>query len=416
MNNIKKKIKNIVKVILGNYEIKNIKDLEHVVNVSYKEKNTTMIKFYINNLVTLKDKKTNQHIFKINDFMKYVKVVNNKFIIDDDENEFLTTRGNKDALKFYSKVKYFEYMNSDKEPLFLTFTNPSQFHFYKYNKTKTKLIKNYKCSYDSLGETIDNSFININKIKRDYYKLVKEYLKRKGMSVNFDYISILEAHANRSIHNHQVIFISKDQISIFKQAFDVIIRRHKLKQTRFIIIDRTKSKPTTYLMKYLLKTTQDNFYKKFRKYFSKYRFFTSSNIGFYNQNVLDIIQRHLKTNELSTYNKYLKDSKPLLVSIIEHIQDNYIVNYIEDDYIVNNYDRLKEFLKFIKTNKNYNDSYLLEDYCLDNLDVVSRLIDKKTIKLKSIFRIEDKNYYNKIIYEKKEYIEDETLLNGLKVC
>ena len=65
------------------------------------------------------------------------------------------------------------------------------FNFIKFHERKGNIVKNQKCKSLTLGETIEKSFININLIKREFYKLVKKYLKRRKIDSDFDFISNL---------------------------------------------------------------------------------------------------------------------------------------------------------------------------------------------------------------------------------
>ena len=78
------------------------------------------------------------------------------------------------------------------------------------------------------------------------------------------------------------------------------------------------------------------------------------------------------------------EEEKAILNIIEHIQDNYIVNYTIDCQIVTDYTRLKEFLKFLKNGNNYHDEILLVDYCNDNMDIVESLIDERYTTIRPI--------------------------------
>ena len=126
------------------------------------------------------------------------------------------------------------------------------------------------------------------------YKEVKKVLKRKGLDTDFNFVSVLENHKNLSIHSHNIYYMTKEQIEIFKHCYKLIKKRYKLKQCKFLILKTSKG--SSYLMKYLIKDNESEFYKKYRSFYSKYRFFKCSNISKYSQKVLDITYQYLKSN------------------------------------------------------------------------------------------------------------------------
>lgn len=132
------------------YRFKDIEHFNDVIDIEYSKKNIKSLKHTIFNLLPLKKQGTNNHILNIENFSKYLKVKDNKIIIEDNNNTFLKEKDNKKVLKYYGKMNYIDYKNIDKIKVFITFTNPTQYHYYKTNK-KGKLIKNVNCKCDNLG-------------------------------------------------------------------------------------------------------------------------------------------------------------------------------------------------------------------------------------------------------------------------
>ena len=74
---------------------------------------------------------TGQYIYNLKDFDKYISFTYNKnmnishknLIIEDKEGEYLQELDNIKQKVNFSKVKYLEYKNKNKKPLFITFTN-----------------------------------------------------------------------------------------------------------------------------------------------------------------------------------------------------------------------------------------------------------------------------------------------------
>ena len=187
MKNLDKKVFDFVK--RDNYKIKDIPHLNSLIDTNYTIKNDKQLKYTFYNLLSLKDN-TNNYIMDIGKYFQYLKKVDNKLVVSDDACKFLIQKDYQKVLKDYSKMKFLEYLNENKLSLFITFTNPSKFHYYKHNR-KGNIVKNQKCKSLTLGETIEKSFININLIKREFYKLVKKYLKRRKIDSDFDFISNL---------------------------------------------------------------------------------------------------------------------------------------------------------------------------------------------------------------------------------
>ncbi len=414
---LNKKIFNLVKK--DTYRIKDIDDFKRTISIDYTLKNEKLLKYTIYNLLPLKDKNSNKYSFDFGSFNKYLKPLDNKLVVSDNDNTYLKNIDDKKVLKDFSKMNYLQYMNEDKNSLFITFTNPSKYHFYKHKtkKGKKRLVSNSECKSLTLGETIEKSFINMNKIKREYYKLVKKYLKRKKLDIGFDFVSVLENHKNMSIHNHSVFYVSNEQLKVFKQCYRTIKKRFKLKQCKFIVLNKSKS--SSYLMKYMLKYDSD-FYKHYRRYFSKYRFFTSSKVGIVPQKIIDITYNHLKKYQKSIYYEYKNSDKPMVVSLVEHILDNYIIEYEDKTVEVIKYQKLQQ-----KINEDFNSLY--ECHLLD-LDQIEQMIyqkykdneevldyiDYKNDTVKELKKITDKK--GNVIYEKKDLVIDTNRLKRLNIC
>ncbi|MDZ7819429.1 MAG: hypothetical protein U5K55_12870 [Aliarcobacter sp.] len=71
----------------------------------------------------------------------------------------------------------------ENEVIIITLTNPSNFHPFVFDKEKQefkRLNKNF--NFKNLETRIDESYININKIFREFYKNVK---KRENKEMKF---------------------------------------------------------------------------------------------------------------------------------------------------------------------------------------------------------------------------------------
>lgn len=413
METVKKKIDNLIE--RPYLRLNSIEQFNNVISEEYSKKNIKSLKHTIYNLVPLKECNSDYYPYDISKFMKYLRVEGNKHIIEDNNNSFLKEKDNKKMEKNYSKMNYIDYKDKDKIKGFITFTNPTKYHYYKTNK-KGKLINNSNCNYDNLGMTIEQSFINMNKILRAYYKEVKKMLDRKKKDTNFNYVSVLENHKNLSIHSHNIYYMTKEQIEVFKKCYKIIKKRFNLKQCKFLILK--KSKGSSYLMKYLLKDNESDFYKQYRSYYSKYRFFKTSNITKYPQKVIDKTYNYL----LNRYSKLSKKKKISKVYIVERYIDRYLkVNYTEKPIEVYKWDKLKE-----EINKQYEELYnsnlfdtdTIEDiiksrYSHISIDILDK-IDYKNYYIKKVDSIVFKN--GKVLYKKSEYETDINKLEKYRLC
>ena len=297
----------------------NKKDFELKVIDSYSRKSNKMLEFHFYNLLSMKNTNTNKYIFDLKDFVnKYLRKIDDKdnlkfsnLIIEDKDNNFLKEKEKSYVNKTYSKVNTLDYLNKNKKCIFITFTNPSEFHYYdKYGQI------NSKCK-NTFEENIIKSVDNMNDILRYFYNQLKKYLGRKGKDTKFDFYKVFEYHkSDYSIHSHTNLYLDKDTIKIAKHIYKQVINKFNLEQTKFIVLRTAKS--SSYIMKYLLKYSSDtnNFYTKYKRYLSNYRFFTTSRLN-----------KPMKQIE-TTYN-YLKMKKPKLLNRLKGLKTPLYINLMK---------------------------------------------------------------------------------------
>lgn len=327
-----------------------IQEVQKEVKEHYKSQNYKSLSFTINELLPLQ--KNGQYIFDLGHYTPYIKLIDKNLSATEDCNldivdpdcKFLKEQDKQRAYKYYSKVKYLEYFNQHKESVFITFTCPSEFHFYSQRG------KNKKCDYATLGQSIEESFKFQKKINRVFYKELKKYLKRKKLSVDTDYIRMLEHHnkdKNLTIHSHSIHYVDADQLKVLKQVYNLIVKRFKLKQTKLEILTHAQS--SSYVMKYILKNfssnPNDNFFNEFKRYYNKHRFFTCSNFKHTKQAVIDKTYTHLKNDRPRLFQKFQNSSVPLYVNLEKYIIKHFSITYTNKKLEQVDYSMVKEHIE-----------------------------------------------------------------------
>lgn len=374
---------------------KDYNDFNLLMDLNYKRKNEMYLKNHMNYLAALKV--NNKYIIDIEQIKRYVRFKNindgfekNNINFLDDDNSFLNNMDRLKSIKQFSRVKYLEHKNNHKKSVFITFTNPSKYHYYKQNHNED-LIRNKNCK-DELLETIKKSIENINDINRYFYKCFKQELTRnKRINKSFDFVRVLENHKNLSIHSHSIIYINEEDIKLINKAYLLTIKKFSLKKTDLQILNRAKS--SSYIIKYIIKNIRDkendiSLYQKYKRFFSNKRFFTTSNFKTINQDIMNKIYNHLRINHKGLFLRMRKSKTPLYIHI-ENYYKRYCSRELKQEIRSNlNYDKIKSYIK----EKSINNLYELEQTGILELKAFYKQIKRK--KLTKLF--DNKN--NKIIY------------------
>ncbi len=152
----------------------------------------------------------------------------------------------------YLKCKELERITKeeDLEPIFVTLTNPSEYHPFITSKDKTKFVRlNEKFNFLNIEDSIDESYINVNKIFREFYKNVK---KRENKEMKF--IKMIEPHRSLICHLHRILYIKKGTYLNVEEKFNRIKEKFELEQCKLERL--TDSKGSSYIIKYLLKNNK----------------------------------------------------------------------------------------------------------------------------------------------------------------
>lgn len=347
---------------------------------------------YLKNLYVnvSKEKEKNQ-----NDFLKD-KIVKNKkdgriFSLKKD---FIKDFNNYKNLVF---IKTIELNRKTKEeeyiPLFITLTNPSEFHpFLCVNKDKKLYIKNDNFKFMNLTNAIDESYLNVNKIFREFYKRIK---LRENKDMKF--IKIIEPHKTLISHLHRILYVKRNTIPKVYKVFKKIKKKYKLKQCN--IKRLKKASGSSYIIKYLLKNFEQKQLRQFDGYrkFHKIRIFTMSNLDLTTQ----LFKKLYNTNKevIAEVRKEIKENK----SEYKNIYEFFIKNTSIKEFVIENknisvkldkYNKEKRFLILKETVKKTSLRKIREKiYKSEYLDENKLLENKFNFENKNINR---KNYFKKI--------------------
>ena len=300
----------------------------------------------------------------------------------------------------YLKCKELERITKeeDLEPIFVTLTNPSEYHPFITSKDKTKFVRlNEKFNFLNIEDSVDESYNNVNKIFREFYKNVK---KRENKSMKF--IKMIEPHRSLICHLHRILYIKKGTYLNVEEKFNRIKEKFELEQCKLERL--TDSKGSSYIIKYLLKNNKTEDIRKFDGYKKNHniRIFTMTNLP------------------LSTtiFKKLYYSNKELNLKIIEDIK-NGVSKYQNLYHFYTKNTEIKEIKQDIKEknlfkffNKNNKKMFLVfKKTRVEENEIFKK--DKKLIEEKFVTEEELKKLYfykkdkgNKIFYKIKEKIED----------
>ncbi|MCT7471038.1 replication endonuclease [Aliarcobacter cryaerophilus] len=284
-------------------------------------------------------------------------------------------------------------------PIFITLTNPSNFHPFVSIKNKKNLYRmNPKYKFTDLELRVTESYKNINGIYRELYKNIKTEYK------HIKFVKIIEPHKSLICHLHCLIYVKKENIENIETKYQNILKKHNLKQCKFEILKKIKG--CSYITKYILKNFDD---KEMRmldgwKKIHKIRMFTMSNL-------------ELKTK---IFKKLYFNNKPLNEKIVKEIKSGIsIYNNLYEFYTLNT----KIVTERIELNGEI--KLKIDNRKIDNLFTVYILKQKEkklTVTIRYIYPENQKgyleverhyDYYNRtkrliIKNSKKELIYDNT--------
>lgn len=429
-------IKDIENVISKkeHYYIRSMQGLDSVLKSNYSYKNDKKLSYFVNNLLYMKHKGTDQYIFKqqyYNQFMKISNEAERTVTIQDVDNKYLKGLDSQWASEQYASVKYIQHYAEleERTMFFLTLTPTSKYRFYKFinpenHKMGTK--KNKNCEFNTLGQTLEQSFDFLNEIVKDFYNQVKRDLGRefnkvhkntvweneeekqkiKDNFIQFPYVNITEQFkADRTNHKHLGVFLRPEQVKIFKEVFYRICKEvYKLEQIDWEEVSEAEAKkkgikganPVNYIMKYITKSMKtnnkfqdkdkkedlDNSEAEYRRYFYTKRFITKSRYKHITKDQLNRVYSHLKNNDPFTFGLMLKSTQPLYVSLENYIIMNCDIATKEVIYNRPNKDLMTKYTKeaFEESFNNHFAWILRGSYSAEDTEEIRKSIKKDIVK------------------------------------
>lgn len=382
--------------------------------ISYNSKSSRMLEYFVKNNLKRFNTETGEikdYTYKDNCFKylkDFVKTEEKTIFEERNKGEFLLNQDRLYSYKKIGKVKYLEYINQDKEKVFITFTLPNII-FHKYNK-EGKLTNTYNSS-DMFEENILKGLKYLNEeIHRYFYNTlkykIKRYCKKHNIKdkdkIRIDFIKMLEPHKNLTGHLHSLFYVASEFIEIIEEVYNMTINYFKLKQTKFEILKTSKG--STYVSKYLLKTTKkgEEFYNYYKRYFNNVKFFSSSNFRNTTQEKIELVYKYLYQNNSNLLQRYKKSKKPLYYLIEQLIIKNvFTFEDIEKTNITINYSKIKNEYK--KTILLYE-----KDKSLEIKEDNTEIIKDKDIEIDiTIDRLEDLYFtIEHIIYENSKITKE----------
>jgi len=347
---------------IGTYE-----ELISDIKQDYINKSTNYFSYFINNIVFAKNRLTGKYYVNQYNSDKCFRYLNNfevdrekgKYnIVEDNEGHYLAQQDKLYALKIFSKVNYLEYANNGTVKQFITLTLPSKYHKYKLksnikNKAykEDNFIKNKNYIFKELDfkEAIEKSIKRLNEIERrlqiEFNKYATRYIKKTYNMTLKEYkeeynsniiqkIKMIEPHKSLTPHLHAMYWIEPEFAEIFNRVYDNIIKLYELNNDFCKNETIEQAKASTYIMKYLMKNLQDDetesaFANKYRRYFSKSRFFTSSNFIHTTQKEIDLLYKYLNKHN-KAFLEYLKSLKTPLYWSLEQLIIKKVITFEYD--------------------------------------------------------------------------------------
>ncbi len=414
INNIVFKISQLGR--LKSENIKNgIEDLKVLMKDNYNQKSNDRLQYFLNNFLigvkvapttnSIKNNGYSGGIFKYRDCYSNINIHNSNKIEDfkiefnkeKREGQFLSNQDKIYSFKKISKVMYLDYINRDKEKIFITFTLPKEYHKYRqYNNRFVEKSKYNDNSYKDTNylENIKNGLMKLNEIHRYFYELLKKKLSRILQGIEIDFIKILEPHKSLVGHLHSMFYIDNKYLNIIQKVYDLTIKKFKLTQTRYELLNNAKG--STYLNKYLMKTTRSEnlFYNHYKRYFSSVRFFTSSNFKYTNQTQIDLIYKYLYKYKKKLVERLKKANRPYFYLLEQMVINKTFTFEIEKVKRVS-FDNKKLQDNYKNLTKTIKDKSIIKNIIISKINTYFNLTSTKIInKMKR---------KNKIVFELNEY-------------
>ena len=417
-------------------------DMVLKIEESYISKSQRMEEYFIKNIAHIKNSKTEENLFDLSktDLSKnYSKTMNNNVfeelsyksqnydlvqkhftkqnepsklakyeneMIDlsnslymyshNNSTSFIEGCNSKYGYKKLAKVKYLDYKNQDKTPVMLTFTLDKEYRKYRlYKKYKDAAVlgdcfglkeinKNI-----NLEDIIEKSYHKLNEIFRDFYEYYKHKNSRSGDDDKLDFILVFEPHKSLTMHCHALFYCNAIQLKNLEDAWKNYLKDLTPKQKKaqdYKVIDTSIANASTYLSKYLIKeyNSEDSdisFFNKYKSYFSKFKFFRTSNFYHTTQKKVDLMYAFLYKNYPDIIELIKKQTVPLY-EILEQFDIQGLFTFQKEKIASVTFDRaeMQEIYNLFSLNINSSDEEIKNDI-IDCIGLFSNTITISRIKL-----------------------------------
>lgn len=341
-----------------------VKNNRHMLTDNYKSSINKKTLFAL-----AKEKNENKIIELSNQLETHVHKGNTNFIERLDSNY---------AYKKLAKVKYLDYKNSHKTPVMITMTLDRSFR--KYIKTKEIKLGTgeglSQISDENLEELIEKSYTTLNERFREFYRFFKLKNQRSGDKDKLDYIVMFEPHKSLTLHLHVLFYCNAIQLNNLHETWEHYLESLTPIQQdaqNYKIIDTQRGKASTYLSKYLIKSFNDNeaieeasFFNKFKRYFSKYKLFRTSNFYHTTQNKIDKMYQYLKENYADILHTIKQSTTPIYEVLEKMEMEGLFIFEINKEEVVS-FDR-KSIKQFYEAYKNTLSDTDIKQEIYNNLD------------------------------------------------
>lgn len=365
--------------------------LTHIANALNHKSQNFLVKHnrhtLANNYKSTINKKTLYALAKESDENKIIELSNQlETHIHKGNTNFIERLDSNYAYKKLAKVKYLDFKNTHKTPIMLTMTLDRSFR--KYIKTQETKLGNseglLQISEANLEELIEKSYLALNARFREFYRFFKLKNQRSGDKDKLDYIVMFEPHKSLTLHLHVLFYCNPIQLNNLHETWEHYLESLTPTQQKaqdFKIIDTNRAKASTYLSKYLIKAFNDNeaieetsFFNKFRRYFSKYKLFRTSNFYHTTQNKIDKMYQYLKENYADILH-VIKHSTTPIYEVLEKMEMEGIFTFEINKEEMTSFDR-KAIKQFYDAYKKTLSDIAIKQEIYNNLD----FFEKKTMR------------------------------------
>jgi len=162
------------------------------------------------------------------------------------------------------KVMYLQIKNSDKLPIFITLTLPSEYHYSK-KRFDGLVVQNENFKYDrnvwGIYKSISEGSEKLYKLFRNFYKSLKSDRDTKDFFTELDYFGIMEYHKSLIPHSHFLLYFplingsESETLEVIERKWENFLKRNGLNpETNKLLKLEGEKGGSLYVSKYLQKT------------------------------------------------------------------------------------------------------------------------------------------------------------------